>query len=94
MPSIVGGATGGSARAADVGRSRGCSLRDPRILPFMVYGFASGSIQAATGQALGFLIIDHVGGAPAEAAKAVGIAFMVGAGATLLAQWGLIRMLG
>lgn len=59
----------------------------------MVYGFASGSVQAATGQALGFLIIDHVGGSPAAAAKSVGIAFMVGAGATLLAQWGLIRML-
>ncbi|MDQ2879242.1 MAG: MFS transporter, partial [Pseudomonadota bacterium] len=68
-------------------------LRDPRIWPFVLYGFASGSVQAATGQALGFLIIDSVGGTPAEAAKAVGIAFMVGAGATLLAQWGLIGML-
>lgn len=93
MPTILGGATGASAVAADVGREPRLSWRDARILPFMLYGFASGSIQAATGQALGFLIIDHVGGAPAEAAKAVGIAFMVGAGATLLAQWGLIRML-
>ena len=93
MPSILGGATGASARAADIGREPRLRWRDRRILPFMVYGFAAGSIQAATGQALGFLIIDHVGGAPAEAAKAVGIAFMVGAGATLLAQWGLIRTL-
>ena len=93
MPTILGGATGATAVAADVGREPRLSWRDRRILPFMLYGFASGSIQAATGQALGFLIIDHVGGAPAEAAKAVGIAFMVGAGATLLAQWGLIRML-
>ncbi len=93
MPSIDGGPTGGSARAAEVGRQPRLSWRDPRVMPFMLYGFASGSVQAATGQALGFLIIDSVGGTPAEAAKAVGIAFMVGAGATLLAQWGLIGML-
>ena len=93
MPSILGGATGGSQRAAEVGRRPRLRLRDPRIMPFMIYGFASGSVQAATGQALGFLIIDSVGGTPAAAAKAVGIAFMVGAGATLLAQWGLIGML-
>ncbi len=93
MPTILGGLTGGSARAAEVGRRPRLRLRDPRILPFMIYGFASGSVQAATGQALGFLIIDSVGGTPAEAAKSVGIAFMVGAGATLLAQWGLIGML-
>ena len=94
MPSISGGATGGSARAAALGRRPPLKLRDPRVWPFMVYGFVSGSIQAAASQALGFLIIDRVGGTPAEAAKSVGIAFMVGAGATLLAQWGLIRMLG
>jgi MFS family permease len=92
MPSILGGATGASAVAADIGRVARLSWRDRRILPFMLYGFASGSVQAATGQALGFLVIDHVGGSPAAAAKAVGSAFMVGAGATLLAQWGLIRI--
>lgn len=94
MPSIAGGATGGSARAADVGRRPPLKFRDPRVLPFMLYGFVGGSVQAATGQALGFLVIDHVGGTPAAAAKAVGIALMVGAGATLFAQWGLIRVLG
>lgn len=94
MPSILGAATGASAHAADIGRRPRLSWRDRRIMPFMIYGFASGSIQAATGQALAFLIIAHVGGSPAEAAKSVGIAFMVGAGATLLAQWGLIRILG
>lgn len=93
MPSILGAATGASARASDVGRAKRLSWRDPRIMPFIVYGFGSGNIQAATTQALAFLIIAKVGGAPVEAAKSVGIAFMVGAGATLLAQWGLIRML-
>ncbi len=93
MPSIAAGATGGSARAAAVGRRPRLRLRDPRVWPFMVYGFVSGSVQAATGQALGFLVIDHVGGSPAATAKSVGIALMVGAGATLFAQWGLIRVL-
>ncbi len=94
MPSIGASATGGSARAAAVGRGPRLRFRDPRVWPFMVYGFASGSVQAATGQALGFLVIDQVGGSPAAAARAVGIVLMVGAGATLLAQWGLIRVLG
>ncbi len=92
-PTIAGGATGGSARAAAIGRQPRLRLRDPRVWPFMVYGFLSGSVQAATGQALGFLVIDHVGGTPAAAAKSVGAVLMVGAGASLLAQWGLIRML-
>ncbi len=93
MPSIGASATGGSARAAAVGRAPRLRFRDPRVWPFMVYGFVSGSVQAAATQALGFLVIDHVGGSPAAAAKAVGIALMVGAGATLFAQWGLIRLL-
>ncbi len=93
MPSIAAGATGGSARAAAIGRADRLRFRDPRVWPFMVYGFTTGSVQAATGQALGFLVIDLVGGSPAAAAKSVGIVLMVGAGATLLAQWGLIRML-
>jgi len=92
-PTVLSSATGASATAADVGRTTRLSWRDRRILPFMIYGFASGSVQAATGQALGFLILDHVGGSLAEAAKLVGIAFMIGAAATLLAQWGLIRIL-
>ena len=92
MPSIGTSATGGSARAADLGRRPRLRFRDPRVWPFMVYGFVGGSVQAATGQALGFLVIDAVGGTPTAAAKAVGVALMVGAGATLLAQWGLIRM--
>ncbi|MBV8972827.1 MAG: MFS transporter [Sphingomonadaceae bacterium] len=93
MPSIAASATGGSARAAAVGRRPPLRFRDPRVWPFMVYGFITGSVQAATGQALGFLVIDAVGGSPAAAAKWVGIVLMVGAGATLFAQWGLIRVL-
>jgi hypothetical protein len=39
---------------------------------------------------MGFLIIDRIGGNVMEASEYIAIAFMAGAGATLLAQWGLI----
>ncbi|WP_419814012.1 MFS transporter [Glacieibacterium sp.] len=93
-PSVAGGATGASAVAADVGRSPRLSLTDARIKPYMIYGFCSGSVQAATGQALGFLIIDRIGhGAALSAQSSISTVFMAGAGATLLAQWGLIPKL-
>lgn len=91
-PTISGGATGGALQAAAAGRTPRLSWRDPRILPFMIFGFFSGSIQAATGQALGFLVIDKVGGTPLQAQQEIAIIFMAGAGATLLVQWGLIPL--
>lgn len=93
MPSIGGANTGAHVTAADRGRGKRLSWRDPRIKPFMIYGFTIGSIQAATGQALGFLIIDRLSQSPTEAQPLISITFMAGAAATLLAQWGLIRML-
>ena len=93
MPSIGGANTGAHVTAADRGRGERLSWRDPRIKPFMIYGFVIGSIQAATGQALGFFIIDELSQSPAEAQPLISITFMAGAAATLLAQWGLIRML-
>jgi MFS family permease len=93
MPTIGGGPTGASAVAADVGRSKSLSWRDRRVFPLMAFGFAMGSIQAATGQALGFLIIDRLGGDASLAQRYIGTALMAGAVATLFAQWGLIRML-
>ena len=92
-PSVGGAATGASALAADVGRHARLSLKDPRIRSLMIFGFASGSIQAATGQTLGFLIIDRTGGGALAAQSSISIVFMAGAGATLLAQWGLIPRL-
>jgi len=91
-PSVAGGATGGSLKAAAIGRGPRLSWRDPRILPFMIFGFFSGSIQAATSQALGFLVIDTVGGDVLQAQHEIAIVFMAGAGATLLVQWGLIPL--
>jgi MFS family permease len=91
-PTVSGGATGASLQAAAAGRGQRLSWRDPRILPFMIFGFCSGSIQAATGQAMGFLIIDRLHGSALAAQQEIAIVFMAGAGATLLAQWGLIPM--
>lgn len=101
MPSIGGMSTGATAIAAHETTATGSRERmkvgDPRIRPFMLFGFAAGSLQAATGQAIGFFIIDRIapgmGLTGAAAAGLISIAFMAGAGATLLAQWGIIRLL-
>jgi MFS family permease len=66
---------------------------DRRILPFVVYGFLLASAQTVNQQTLGFMVIDKLNISPAKAAAFAGIAMMVGAVASLLAQWGLIRML-
>ena len=98
MPSIGSMPTGASAVAADetsaTGRRERMRVTDPRIKPFMIFGFAAGSLQAATGQAIGFFIIDRAApGSGIPATQLISIAFMAGAGATLLSQWGIIRLL-
>jgi len=67
--------------------------RDPRVMPFLIYGLIMGSAQALNTQVLGFHIIDALGESPAKAQAFIGIAMFAGAGAALIAQWGLIRML-
>lgn len=93
---------GGSARAqtpegAPVGRAQG-RLRsvwsDPAIRPFLLYGFAISSAQAANTYSLGFVVIDRLGRPPIEAQGAVGAAMVAGALAGLFAQWGLIGAAG
>ncbi|WP_296595125.1 MFS transporter [Phenylobacterium sp.] len=66
--------------------------RDPRIIPFLVYGFIVATCQTAQQQTLGFLIIDKLGKSPSEVQGYIATAMMFGAVAGLLAQWGLIRM--
>lgn len=66
--------------------------RDPRIAPFLIYGFIVATCQTAQAQTLGFLIIDKLSMSPAQAQYYIAIAMMFGAVAGLLAQWGLIRM--
>lgn len=97
MPSIGGMPTGATVMAAEestsTGRRERMRVTDARIKPFMIFGFAAGSLQAATGQAIGFFIMDRVGNTGLHATQLISIAFMAGAGATLLAQWGIIRMM-
>jgi MFS family permease len=67
-------------------------LRDPRLKPFLVYGFLVAAAQTAQGQTLGFLIIDKLRLPPMQAQGYTAVAMMAGAIAGLLAQWALIRM--
>ncbi|HEY2482533.1 MAG TPA: MFS transporter [Caulobacteraceae bacterium] len=71
----------------------GSLLRDPRLTPYLVYGFLVAACQTAQGQTLGFVIIDQLGLPPIQAQGYTAVAMMAGAVAGLLAQWGLIRML-
>ena len=82
-----------SAAHAAPGREQPSALRDARVRPYLLFGFLTGSAQAAVSQSVGFFIIDLSGTSPQEAQQYIGVAMMAGAGATLLAQWGLIRLL-
>lgn len=66
--------------------------RDPRVIPFLVFGFVVASCQTGQQQTLGFLIIDKLGLSPIAAQRPIAIAMAFGAVAGLLAQWGIIRM--
>ena len=66
--------------------------RDPRVTPFLIYGFIVAVCQTAQAQTLGFLIIDKLGLDPMKAQGFIAIAMMFAAMAGLLAQWGIIRM--
>ena len=96
-PSIGGAPTGANVRAAtEKSVKQGgeqVGFLDPRIRPWMVTGLVMGHAQAMTGQAIGFLVIDRLHVAPADALEPTGIVLMMGAGASLLAQWGIIPLL-
>ena len=65
---------------------------DPRVAPFLLFGFMVGSAQAVNGYTLGFLVIDKVHLTPVMAQGYIQVAMMGGAVAGLMAQWGLIRI--
>ena len=73
-------------------QASGPMWRDPRVVPFLIYGFIVATCQTAQQQTLGFLIIDKLGVSPLAAQHSIAIAMAFGAVAGLLAQWGLIRM--
>ncbi len=93
-PSIGGQSTGASVTAATEPKGGDAvGYLDPRIRAWMIAGLVMGHAQAMTGQAIGFLVIDRLGLPPALALEPTGIVLMMGAGAALLAQWGLIPLL-
>lgn len=92
----IGGFTGSTAiREDDDAEAPEARLRwrDRRVAPWLVIGTAGGHGHAAMLGVIGFLVIDRLGGPLDEAQQAIGIVLMAGAGATLLAQWGLIPQL-
>ena len=69
--------------------------RDPRLRAWLTVGLLGGHAQAMLLGIMGFLLLDRLGlrATPEAGAGPVGMVLMVGAGATLLAQWGLIPVL-
>jgi len=92
-PSIGGAPSGASVRAATGSHGEHVGYRDPRIRPWLIAGLVAGHAQAMTSQAIGFLVIDRLGVAPADALEPTGLVLMMGAGAALLVQWGVIPLL-
>jgi MFS family permease len=90
-PSMGGFFAGGRERGGGEERLR---WRDPRVLPWHIIGVVGGHGNAALLGIIGFLVIDRSGVPLAEAQQSIAIVLMAGAGATLLAQWGLIPFLG
>lgn len=66
--------------------------RDPRVLPFLIYGFLVATCQTAQQQTLGFLLIDRLELSPVKAQDFISVAMAFGAVAGLFAQWGVIRI--
>lgn len=92
-PSIGGQPTGASITAATADGIEPVGYRDRRIRGWMLVGLVMGHAQAMTGQVIGFLVIDRLHLAPADALQPTGIVLMMGAGAALLVQWGIIPLL-
>ncbi len=92
-PSIGGEPTGASVRAATGSHAETVGYLDRRVRGWLVAGLVSGHAQTMTSQAIGFLVIDRLQLAPASALEPTAIILMMGAGASLLAQWGVIPLL-
>ncbi|WP_230207094.1 MFS transporter [Novosphingobium sp. Gsoil 351] len=69
--------------------------RDPRLRAWLGLGLLGGHAQAMLLGMMGFLLLDRLGlrATPEAGAGPIGLVLMTGAGATLLAQWGLIPVL-
>ncbi|WP_240782044.1 MFS transporter [Qipengyuania sediminis] len=77
---------------AEPGEIPDLDWRDRRLRPWLVAGLVGGHAQAALLGIAGFFVLDRLGlrADPGAGAGPIGTVLMAGAGATLLAQWGLI----
>jgi MFS family permease len=89
------GLTGAEARPAErtPGERRQLRWRDRRVSSWLLIGAIGGHGQAAALGVIGFLVIDRLGLPLDEAQEWIAIVLIVGACATLLAQWWLIPAL-
>jgi len=86
---------GDSAPAPEEGApSRHLRWGDKRVRPWLIAGIAGGHGQAAALGVIGFLVIDRLAVPLDHAQQWIAIVLMAGAGASLLAQWWLIPLLG
>lgn len=92
-PSIGGQPSGASVTAATAVGAEKVGYGDRRIRSWMIAGLVMGHAQAMTGQTIGFLVIDRLALAPTAALQPTGLVLIMGAGAALLVQWGLIPLL-
>ena len=93
-PSIGGAPTGAGIAAATQPHVEAVRFADPRVRAWMIAGLVAGHAQAVASQVIGFLVIDRLHLTPAAALEPTGIVLMMGAGAALLVQWGVIPLLG
>ncbi len=95
-PSIGGAPAGASIAAASEDLpTETLRFGDSRIKSWMLTCLFSGHAQSMTGAVMGFLVIDRLHLVPTEIAtqQAIGLVLMMGAGASLLVQWGVIPIL-
>ena len=92
-PSIGGQSTGASITAAVAEpSSERVGFFDARIRAWVIVGLVVGHAQAMAGQTIGFLVMDRLALPPTQALEPTGLVLMMGAGAALLAQWGIIPL--
>lgn len=90
---IMGGGGGGASMRDDSSDSGELRWRDPRIATWLMIGAIGGHGHAALLGVIGFHVIDRQHLPLHEAQQWIALVLMAGAGATLLAQWGLIPRL-
>ncbi len=93
--SAVSGPAADARPETEVAAIMPLTWRDARIYPWLVVGVFGGHAHSFMLGVIGFLVRDRLGlqGKAVEAVQAIGSVMLMGALATLVAQWGLIPIL-